>query len=39
MTPDTKDDSAEYGIAPTVVGFAIAAILIFILFSMATGFA
>jgi|GEM_PF-3565218 len=39
MTPDTKDDSGEFGILPTVVGFAIAAFLIYVLFSMATGFA
>ena len=39
MTPDTKDDSAAYGIWPTVIGLAIALFIVVVMFSLATGFA
>lgn len=39
MTPDTSDDSAAFGLWPTIIGFAIAAFLIVVMFTMATGFA
>lgn len=39
MTPNTKDDSAAYGIWPTVVGYALATAMFVLMFALATGFA
>jgi hypothetical protein len=39
MTPNTKDDSKEFGLWPTVVGYAVAAGIFTIMFALATGFA
>lgn len=39
MTPNTQDDSREYGLWPTIVGFALAAAIFSIMFALATGFA
>jgi hypothetical protein len=39
MTPDTEDDSAAFGPWPTIAGFLVAAVLVYIMFAMATGFA
>lgn len=39
MTPDTKDDSAVYGIWPTVAGYALAVAMFVLMFALATGFA
>jgi len=39
MTPDTKDDSAVYGIWPTVAGYALAVVMFVLMFALATGFA
>lgn len=39
MTPDTQDDSKEFGLWPTIAGFAFAAMIFSVMFALATGFA
>ena len=39
MAPDTQDDSQAFGLWPTIVGFALAAAIFVVMFSLATGFA
>jgi len=38
MEPDTDDDSARYGIWPTVAGFALGLVIMALMFGLATGF-
>ena len=37
-TSDTSDDSASFGIWPSVVGFGFACAVIVLMFALATGF-
>ncbi len=37
MEPDTSDDSKHFGIWPAVIGFALAALIIYSMFKLATG--
>lgn len=39
MQPETTEDSANYGIWPTLVGLACAAAMVWMMFHLATGFA
>ena len=39
MVPNTRNDSADFGIWPTLVGWAIAIFIFTLMFSLATGFA
>jgi hypothetical protein len=39
MVPNTKDDSAEFGIWPSIVGIVFGVIVFVAMFLMATGFA
>jgi ABC-type lipoprotein release transport system permease subunit len=39
MVPNTKDDSAEFGIWPSLVGIAFGVMIFVMMFLMATGFA
>ena len=39
MTPETKDDSNEFGLWPSVVGFAFGTAIFVAMFLLATGFA
>ena len=38
MVPDNKDDSMEFGLWPTIVGFTIATVIFLAMFVLATGF-
>jgi len=39
MTPNNRDDSGDFGIWPTIAGFAVALLIFWLMFSLATGFA
>ena len=38
MVPDNKDDSMEFGLWPTIVGFTLATVIFLTMFALATGF-